>query len=106
LISNNYSGGFNLSELIAINGSIQTVNLPVQNQNTDVTRGLTFIALDNLQTLNVEFSLYSVPNLTSISMASATSMDYIHVTVEGGASLNFPKLVNVSSLGIYGSFGR
>jgi hypothetical protein len=102
LISTTYTGGFNLSELIAINGSIQTVATPAVN----VTRRLTFIALDNLQTLNTWFSIDNAPNLTTISMASATYLQYIRVLLEGGTSLNFPELLNVTSLEIYGYFGR
>jgi hypothetical protein len=104
LISNTYTGGFNLSELIAINGSIQTVDQP--GTNTDVTRGLTFIALDNVQTLNTMFEIENAPNLTSISMASATYVQYIRVLLEGGTSLNFPELLNLTSLEVYGDFGR
>jgi hypothetical protein len=104
LISNTYTGGFNLSELIAINGSIQTVDQPGTNSN--VTRGLTFIALDNVQTLNTMFEIENAPNLTSISMASATYVQNILVLLEGGTSLNFPELLNLTSLEIYGDFGR
>jgi hypothetical protein len=102
LISSTYTGGFNLSELIAINGSIQTVDQPATNG----TRGLTFIALDNLQTLNTMFEIENAPNLTSISMASATYVQNIAVLLWAGASLNFPELLNLTSLQIYGYFGR
>ena len=104
LISNTYVGGFNLSEVIVMNGTIHTVSIP--DPNTDANRALTFIAIDNVQIFNQFFQIASVPNLTSISMANVAVIFYINVTVEGGASLNFPELVDLTGLEIYGTFGR
>jgi hypothetical protein len=33
-------------------------------------------------------------------------VQYIRVLLEGGTSLNFPELLNLTSLEVYGDFGR
>lgn len=99
LISNTYTGGFNLSEVVSMNGTIKAYNY---------LAGITFMELDNLITFTGLFYIQGALDLQNISMASAAFMSYMQLeNFDGGTTnLDFPELVNVTTFEIYGQFGR
>lgn len=103
LIGGNYTGGFNLSEVTTMNATILVYNDAVPSING--ARMLSFIELDNLQIFSGELIISTAPYLTRISMASVTFMTGIQLDeLQGGVNLNFPELVNVTSMTIFGDF--
>jgi hypothetical protein len=97
-INDTYTGGFNLSEVVSMNGSIQVYNYGAE---------LTFMELDNLITFSGLLYIQDSLHLKNISMASAVFISYIQLeSIYAGTNLDFPQLVNVTTFEICGQFGR
>jgi hypothetical protein len=97
-INDTYTGGFNLSEVVSMNGSIQVYNYGAE---------LTFMELDNLITFSGLLYIQDSLHLKNISMASGVFISYIQLeSIYAGTNLDFPQLVNVTTFEIYGQFGR
>jgi hypothetical protein len=96
-INETYTGGFNLSEVVSMNGTIEADNYA----------GFTFMEFDNLITFSGLFYIQTAFHLKNISMASAVFMSYMQLeSFVGETNLDFPELVNVTTFEIWGQFGR
>jgi hypothetical protein len=98
-INETYTGGFNLSEVVSMNGTIKMY---------DYAAAMTFMELDSLVTFTGLFYIQSALDLNNISMARAVFMSNMQLESFEGVttSLDFPELVNVTTFQICGQFGR